>query len=380
MKFTIDQPALEKLLADVSHAVESKPMLPILANILFEAGDGILKATATSIQLTIFSQVECEVEGQGSTTVPVRELASLISTLDKRRPVTITLDDESTKINIRGGKSNLKLNGIPPADFPPAKQKIVGEVIRIPRKLLIEAIERTVYAADPQADEIQHQGVAFFFAGDRLRLYANDHVRMATCEIPLDAEPLAAGFEQEVIVPQRSLMEVNFVLNHSSSEFVGISISDPKRADISFTDDETLISSQVLPGKLYRDLAAMLPKSTSKITISKADLKIVLSRMRIYAPASNSYCKISAQTDSITITAHSRELGEAEDEIEGTLEGESFMVAMNIRVLIDALNSFSGSEHISLNAHKFGTSIAISMTSDSEPELAAVMSPMKAED
>jgi|GEM_PF-2752472 len=61
MKLTIERAALLKSLAHVQSVVERRNTIPILANVLVEAGDGRLELTATDMDLTIVEQATAEV-------------------------------------------------------------------------------------------------------------------------------------------------------------------------------------------------------------------------------------------------------------------------------------------------------------------------------
>ena len=53
MKITIDRAALLKPLAHVQSVVERRNTIPILANVMVRAADGLLSLTATDMDLTV---------------------------------------------------------------------------------------------------------------------------------------------------------------------------------------------------------------------------------------------------------------------------------------------------------------------------------------
>ena len=61
MKLTIERAALLKTLAHVQSVVERRNTIPILSNVLIDAGDGELSLTATDMDLTIVETVAAEV-------------------------------------------------------------------------------------------------------------------------------------------------------------------------------------------------------------------------------------------------------------------------------------------------------------------------------
>jgi DNA polymerase-3 subunit beta len=72
MRISVLQENLRKGLSIVSKAVESKPQLPVLANILLVAEGSELRLAATNLQLSITANLGARVEESGSITLPAR--------------------------------------------------------------------------------------------------------------------------------------------------------------------------------------------------------------------------------------------------------------------------------------------------------------------
>ena len=70
MKATIERATLLKGLSHVQSVVERRNTIPILSNVLIEAGDGALKLMATDLDLQINETVAAAIDQPGATTVP----------------------------------------------------------------------------------------------------------------------------------------------------------------------------------------------------------------------------------------------------------------------------------------------------------------------
>ncbi len=81
MKASVSQPHLAHGLSIVSRAVSPRSTLPVLANILVATDEGRLRLSATNLELGITCWIGARVEEEGSTTVPARTFADLVSTL-----------------------------------------------------------------------------------------------------------------------------------------------------------------------------------------------------------------------------------------------------------------------------------------------------------
>ena len=74
MKLTIERASLLKSLAHVQSVVERRNTIPILSNVLLEAGSEALRLSATDMDLSVVEGVSANVEQTGATTAPARQL------------------------------------------------------------------------------------------------------------------------------------------------------------------------------------------------------------------------------------------------------------------------------------------------------------------
>ena len=81
MRVTIERSAFLKALTHVQSVVERRNTIPILSNVLLQAGDGSLKLTATDLDLEIVESVPAEVGQSGATTVPAHMLYDIVRKL-----------------------------------------------------------------------------------------------------------------------------------------------------------------------------------------------------------------------------------------------------------------------------------------------------------
>ena len=91
MKVTVLQENLARGLSIVSRAVSPRSTLPVLANVLIATDEGRLRLSATNLELGITCWIGAKIEEEGSTTVPARTFADLVSTLPDPQ-VSLTLD------------------------------------------------------------------------------------------------------------------------------------------------------------------------------------------------------------------------------------------------------------------------------------------------
>src|SRR5438046_5205974 len=81
MKFSVTKEKLLEGLQQVQNVVSTRTTLPILSNVLLQAGDGEIRLTTTDLDVGIRGSVEAEVERTGATTLPARRLFSIVREL-----------------------------------------------------------------------------------------------------------------------------------------------------------------------------------------------------------------------------------------------------------------------------------------------------------
>ena len=122
MKFRIVRSKFLEGLKKVQNIVGSKGTMQIIQNVKLEAQDKQLSLTTTDLDISILSVVACEVEAEGSTTLPVKLLVNAISK-SPEGPVEIDVDN-GDHAHITAGTALFKISGLSVVDFPalPADQ------------------------------------------------------------------------------------------------------------------------------------------------------------------------------------------------------------------------------------------------------------------
>src|SRR5512140_2416936 len=105
MKATVQEQQLAHGLSIVSRAVSPRSTLPVLGNILIASDEGRLRLSATNLELGITCWIGAKIEEEGSTTVPARTFADLVSALPNDQ-VSLTLNARTQTLTVRCGASN----------------------------------------------------------------------------------------------------------------------------------------------------------------------------------------------------------------------------------------------------------------------------------
>lgn len=338
MKTSVLQDKLAKGLGIVARAVENRPTLPVLGNVLLATEDARLKLAATNLEMSITTWIGAKVEKEGAITLPAKTFADLVNNLSPER-VDLTLDPATLTVNLRCGATVSNVKGIDAAEFPVIPSGGDAD-ITISGKTLKEMINQTVFAAAKEDNRPILTGVLMQLDGNVMTMASADGYRLAVRTT--DIEQTFAK-RQDLVIPAKALTEVGRVIG-DDDEVVTITL--PKERDIVlFHMKHTDIATQLLEGK-FPDFAAIIPRSyvTSSVMYT-SDLLAACKRAEIFARDSAYSAKLyvkpapgPGEPGAVTIVGMSAERGDNEGMLDASVEGEPLNISFNIRYLIDVLN------------------------------------------
>ncbi len=169
MRVSVLQENLYKGLATVSRAIQSRPTLPILANVLLSTDDARLQLSATNLELGITAWIGAKVEQDGSITVPAKTLQELVATLPPER-VDIDLDVRTLTMHLRCGAKSANIKGMDATEFPRVPEFDAEHAIAVKGDVFKEMIDQVVFAAAKEDNRPILTGILMRFEGDVLTL------------------------------------------------------------------------------------------------------------------------------------------------------------------------------------------------------------------
>lgn len=342
MKLSVLQDRLAWGISTVSKAVESRPTMPVLGNILLQTEDARLKLAAINMGLGmgITCWIGAKVETEGGVTLPAKTFTDLVNNLYEGR-VDMTLDPATQTINLRSGGTNANIKGIDADEFPPVQHSSGEADLAIEGRVLKEMIQQTVFAAASEEARPILTGIYTRLEGSTLTMAAADGYRLAvrTAEVDQSFDPPV-----EMVIPAKALAEIARIIRDEDSEVL---ISLPKERDIvMFQMKDVDVSAQLLDGK-FPDFKAIIPRSYSTATVMyTADLLRACQRAEIFARdnanSSRLYVKPPkgpGEPGEVLVHSRSAERGDNEGMLDASVEGEPLDISFNIKYLIDVLKA-----------------------------------------
>jgi DNA polymerase-3 subunit beta len=339
MKITIERGALLKSLAHVQSVVERRNTIPILSNVLLEAGDGTLALTATDMDLTIVETLPAVVGEGGATTAPAHTLYDIVRKLPEGAQIQLESGGEGGQMTLRAGRSRFALQTLPKDDFPAPGGGALPHQFTLAGSDLKTLIDRTRFAISTEETRYYLNGIYVHAAqsGEHpvLRAVATDGHRLARFEMPL---PLGAADMPGVIVPRKTVNELRKLIDEVD-ERVEASLSDSR---IRFAFGTVVLSSKLIDGT-FPDYQRVIPTGNDKVLkVDRKTFAEAVDRVSTISSEKSRAVKLALRPQGLTLSATSAENGSASEELEVDYGGSALEIGFNARYLLDIAQQIQG--------------------------------------
>ncbi len=363
MEVRCQQAELDQALHLVSRAVARRSTLPILSNVLLDAADGLLRITATNLEIALSVSLPAEVRETGQLSVRADVFTDFIGSLP-RQEVALSAPAGTTDLRVTCGTSKARIPGIPAEDFPTIAR--IGDqppTATVEAEALREAVGQVVFAAATDDSRPVLAGVLLEFKGDELTLAAADGFRLSVRTLTLQ-QPAATDLA--IIVPAKALAELARVAGESD-EALQLLVT-PNRSQLLARTGRLEFLSRLIDGT-FPEFRQIIPRQwKTRVTVDREAFLAAARRAKIFAQSNNEVVKLQfvpgdSELDpgSMIVSAHAADAGDTEDVIPARVEGPQATIAFNGRYLTDVLSVAKATE------------IAIEMTT---PNAAGVFRPV----
>ncbi|RME72691.1 MAG: DNA polymerase III subunit beta [Verrucomicrobia bacterium] len=343
MKFKVNRDHFSNGLAQVLNVVGTRPTMPVLSNVLIEAEDDHLDLTTTNLDLGIRCRIKATIQQSGSSTLPVRRLASIVRELPSLDVLVETSANHQVKLT--SGGSNFRIMGIPKEDFPPLPEFADEHTFTLEQSVLSQMVASVAYAQSQ--DESRHflNGVYFDFKDDKLTLVATDGRRLALVHREMDFGGNEGG---SLILPAKTVGELQRLLAKDEELSVSVAFNDRRVAfhievpdnDSGLTDKVQLIS-KVVEGN-YPNYQQVIPKEVhQRVKVDRELFLQCIHRAALVTSDKSNSVKIKLSNSLLEINAASPDFGEAHESLAVEYNGPDLQVAFNPGFLMDPLKALS---------------------------------------
>ena len=346
MKFEIKRDELLDGLNDVMKAISQKVAIPILTGIKIEVTEKGMTMTGSDSDITICTFIPAERDGEqlikiteiGNIVLQARVFSEIVRKLPTNE-VRIEVKDGFQAL-IRSGKSEFKLIGSNPDDYPVLPDVKDEHSFSLPADLMKSIIRETVFAVSQQETRPILTGVQWVAENGKLSCVATDSHRLArrlTSPEEMPTDPLS------IVIPGKSLQELNKILP-DNNESIEILITEQQ---ILFKTANVLFYSRLLEGN-YPDTSRLIPtENKTSVTVNGRSLLQAIDRASLLAREErNNIVRFSTDEGKvIEISSNSPEVGNVEEMVEAiNVTGDDLKISFSAKYMMDALRAIDGQD------------------------------------
>ncbi len=338
MKFKINRDHFSSGLQLVSSVVGSRKTMPILQNVLIEAREGLIHLTTTNLDLGIKCSVKAEVTGEGSVTLPVKDISRIVREL---ADMEVNLEsNETSKSTITTRGSVFNIIGMDSKEFPPLPELEDRKSTEIRRDELTQMLKSVSFAQSVNEERYMLKGVFFQFEAETLSLVATDGRRLAVANKLMKSDDNSQG---EFILPSLTVNELEKLPKTGDKIFLSftdrqvafeLKVNTSEDEDQGFRNSVYLVS-KVVEGK-YPNYKQVIPKDDFKsATVERELMQECVNRAAL---VSDERVTLRVKSKEMEISGQSM-LGDACESMPIDYEGEDSTVSFNPKFLLDPLRA-----------------------------------------
>lgn len=346
MRFIIQRDRLVQSVQDVMKAVTSRTTIPILTGIKIVATTEGVTLTGSDSDISIESFIPKEEEG--NEIAEIKQVGAIVlqakffSEIVKKLPtdtVEIHVENQLQTI-IRSGKSEFKLNGLDPEEYPLLPQITEENIFKIPTDLLKAMIRQTVFSVATSETRPILTGVNWKLENSELTCIATDSHRLALRKAKIESE---ISENYNVVIPGKSLNELSKILDDNNDP-VEIVITENQ---VLFKAKHRLFFSRLLEGN-YPDTSRLIPtESKTEVVVNTKEFLQAIDRASLLARENrNNVVKFTTiEGGIIEISSNTPEVGNVVEELQSeAIEGDELKISFSAKFMMDALKTLEGTE------------------------------------
>ena len=358
MKFRCERDVLLEALTTTGRAVGGRAGNIALSGLHLHLQNDELTVTGSDLDLTISQTITVAGDTDGLVVIPSKLIADIVRALG---PGAVDLVVDGEEVQITAGRSEFSMRTIPADDFPRLGAP-EGEEVTLNAADLSASLKQVVKAASADDSRPILTGVLMAAEGEGLRLVSTDSYRLAVRDLP--GTSVLSG-DQAVLVPSRALAELSRVFGENDEVSLRLGERDAR-----FSVGGTEVVTRLIEGE-FPNYRGLIPDSYPNVmTVNRAELLDAVRRVRLMAQEATPI-RLNMSANGLELVAVTQDVGQAQEVLDASYEGEDLTVAFNPDYLLDGID-VTPSEEITLQTVD-AVKPAIMRGSDSEDFLYLLM-------
>lgn len=343
MRITVDRSQFLKSLSRVHRVVERRNVIPILSNVLIDAGKDSVQLKATDLDLEVIESCVANVEQSGAMTVPAHLLYDIIRKFPDGSEIILAVDEKQTgtKMSVVSGRANFHLQCLPKADFPESPTGQFSSCFSLLASSLKRLLDCTQFAMSTEETRYYLNGIYFHVVNDgalKLRLVATDGHRLA--KVDMNA-PSGIDDMPGVIIPRKTVGELQKLFAEEADRDVCVELSETK---IRFSVGSVILTSKLIDGQ-FPEYQRVIPNGNDKkLTVNRQEFSFAVDRVSTISSDRGRAVKLTIENGLLKLLVSNPDSGSAEDQLLVDYVSDPLEIGFNARYLLDIAAQLSSDE------------------------------------
>ena len=315
----------------------------ILTNIKLEVEEGSATFSATNLEMGVRANVEgVDVDAAGKALLPVANFGAILRESSDEK---LRIDSTPKGTVIKGERSEFKLPGGDPDEFPDVARFDEKKYHVISARLFKEIVHRTEFATEMESSRYALGGVLVELEPSKVTAIGTDGRRLAKMEAPAEAVGGHKTGDTMTIIPSPSLRLIGRALLDSDNE-VHLAA---RGNDVLLRTPRCTFYSRLVEGRFPR-WREVFPqrRDAVKIELTVGPLHSALRQASVVLNAESRGIDFTFADGTLTLAAATAETGQSRVEMPIAYDGAQIIVALDHRFVLDFLKVLGPEQNITL--------------------------------
>lgn len=330
MEFKILKGEFLTALNQIQGVVEKKNVMPVLANVLLEAEENILKISATDLEVALHVQAQAQVRETGKITVLAKKLFDIVKEAAGEEIMVRAV--ESERVEITSLNTQCKIMALSANEFPKLPEP-EGEFVRMATENFVDMLEKVGFAMSTDETRYHLNGIYLEKKEGEAVVVATDGHRLSLSRKNTDLPNIATN---GIIIPRKGVSELRKIVGSQKS----FELSVGKRHIFARTERQTLFI-RLIDGD-FPNYNRVIPEASKiQVVIPREPLIGALRRVSLLSDEHSKGVKLYFCHNALLVNTTNLEVGEAKEEIALDYKNEALEVSFNARYILDVLGALT---------------------------------------
>lgn len=346
MKIEINKSVIESTISSIQPFLEKRDSTSITSCILIQVKDKELILKATDYEIGILAKIQCDnVEGDDTLAINGKKFLDSLKALKDEK---ITLEkkdygDKGEKLEIKQGKSTIKLPSFIGDNFPDFPQDYKNSKLNIDSKNLVESLKKLLPVIEINNPRMEYRNALINIKDYKFNFVATDTKRLEVISFANQSVE-----KIDFMFPKKAIMEIQKLF----TEDANIYFNDK---NIILEDDKFVFWTKI-PNGNFIDYEKVIPKDIKyRINIDKDKIiealriiNAIWHQARLTFSKDKIFFEVVYNDKDFNATAEIDLDTESNKDFIESLEDESFSITLNSKHILDFV------AHINTQTFEFG--------------------------